>query len=221
MNTFQLILVAVFALSSVAVDSSRAEAAPLSVCELDSVVANVGSKALSKPRRSDEERQERREQRQERQNARMSALLPSQIDPRLAALDAVNPFDTEAYSVRVGETVNIASVDSFALATATFQGTVKIILYTAAQLEAGDLSVLTPAHIETIKQLALSLPGQASALPAQGQALLSSLPGELAGPAAMRLPAILRNVRASIANVTQTVALVDDAVRAAAALVVP
>jgi hypothetical protein len=183
-----------------------AEASPSTVAHTSGVTK---ADSATKPRRNRAERTE--------------AFLPSMVSPLFADLDVQNPFDTEQYSVRWAPTGNDAFVvvDDYLASVARLRGTVQLITWSTDQADAGNNELLTPALIGELQSLAVSLPNQVTELPAEGTALITNLPSMLAGPQAMRAPALIRGLRDAIATIADTAVLVPDAVVSAANLVIP
>ena len=80
---------------------------------------------------------EKAEAKKSKQDGRTSPLLPSQIDAKFASLDADNPFATDAYRVRVGET-GFEKVDTFMMSAAVLKGKVVMARYMIDNFDAMD-----------------------------------------------------------------------------------
>lgn len=148
-----------------------------------------------------------------KQDTRSVPLLPSQIDASLSAWDAAekNPFATETYRVRVTPT-DIASVDAYLLKAFKIQGTVVLARFVIDEVGKGnpDAIPLVPKMVSLVQDAVKD--GQA--LVAEGQGLVTSLPAEMVGPQALKLPKVLTGLKDGIAALTSTVKAAPEVVTA-------
>lgn len=129
-------------------------------------------------------------------------FLPSQLDPKLASLDAANPFATEAYRVRYNA-CGVAQIDAYTLKAAQLKGTVVMTRYFVDQVTAGnkDVLVLAPVLVAALAQV----PQKGQALIAEGQALLTQIP-QIMATQPMKIMKAQASLRDGITNVTNAVA---------------
>ena len=83
------------------------------------------------------EKEEKKKAKESKQDDRSTPLLPSQIDAKFASLDADNPFATDEYRVRVGET-GFEKVDAFLMSAAVLKGKVVMARYMIDSFDAMD-----------------------------------------------------------------------------------
>lgn len=139
-----------------------------------------------------------------KQDERSEPLLPSAIDASLAAWDAPekNPFATDAYRVRVTKT-EIASVDAYLAKVFGIQGTVTLGRWVVDEVGKGnaDAVALLPKMLPMVQKAV----GDGQSLVSEGQALVTSLPAEMVGPQALKLPKTLTALKDGITALTSTV----------------
>ena len=157
-------------------------------------------------------RSERREQRGERRDARSEIFLPSRVNPAFAALDANNPFATEAYEVRWNPS-GVEAVDGFIESVARLQGTLALARYVADQMSVTEPSPEMIQMGTTLVQLLATVPAEATNLVNEGTNLATNLPNILAGPALLRIGQITTGVRDSVTYLGHTVSDIPETVR--------
>jgi hypothetical protein len=175
------------------------------------IVAMVSALALSAPAYAgcdgldgkDLKKCEKAAAKQAKKDASTEPLLPSQVDSRLAAWDASNPFATDEYRVRWGAT-GIQEVDDYLIKAAKIKGTVVAARYIVDQAKADPASVTEVMPVLT--DLMTGVPDQGKSLIDDGKALVGKLPTILAGPDALKIPKITTSLTDAIGNITSTLA---------------
>lgn len=139
-----------------------------------------------------------------KQDARSTPYTPSALSPVLAAWDApeANPFATEAYSVRV-TTSGIASVDDYLGKAFKMKAIVVGSRFIVDQIAAGNADAIKAAP--ALVPMLAEVPVLGQQLVSEGQGLVTSLPSQLAGPDALKLPKALAAVKDGLGALTSAV----------------
>lgn len=137
-------------------------------------------------------------------DARSTPYTPSQLSPALAAWDApeANPFATDAYRCRV-TTSGIASVDEYLGKAFKMQAIVVGSRFIVDQIAAGNADAVKAAP--ALVPMLAEVPVLGQQLVQEGQGLVTSLPSQLAGPDALKLPKALAAVKDGITALTSAV----------------
>ncbi len=132
---------------------------------------------------------EKKEKAKAKADARSTPYTPSQLSPALAAWDGENnPFATDAYRVRVTET-GIASVDDYLGKAFRMQAIVVGSKFIVDEIGKGNAEAIKAAP--ALVPMLAEVPQLGQELVGEGQALVTNLPSQLAGPDAMKLPKVL------------------------------
>lgn len=127
---------------------------------------------------------------QAKADARSTPYTPSALSPALAAWDAEdkNPFATDGYRCRVTET-GIASVDDYLGKAFRMQAIVAGSRFIVDEIGNGNADAIKAAP--ALVPLLAEVPSLGQQLVGEGQGLVTSLPSQLAGPDALKLPKVL------------------------------
>ncbi len=146
---------------------------------------------------------EKKAKAQAKADARSTPVVPSEVSPALAAWDGeANPFATDEYRVRI-TTTGIASVDDYLGKAFKMQAIVVGSKFIVDQIGAGNADAIKAAP--ALVPLLAEVPTLGQALVGEGQALVTGLPSQLAGPDALKLPKILPALKDGVGALTSSV----------------
>jgi len=140
-----------------------------------------------------------------------NAILPSQLDPSLASLDANNPFATVDYAVGL-KTSGIAQVDTIVEKAAKLKATVVLGKYMIDQAKAGKTEGLKEMGAVVVKNLK-ELPDTVKSVQADIQKLQADIKSIATGADAMKLPKAIACLAGALTNVTDAGGEVTDVLK--------
>lgn len=151
------------------------------------VTANAGCDEIEDAK--EKKKCEKQAKAQAKADARSTPYSPSALSPALAGWDGdSNPFATDAYRVRVTET-GIASVDDYLGKAFRMQAIVVGSKFIVDEIGKGNADAVKAAP--QLVPLLAEVPKLGQELVGEGQGLVTSLPSQLAGPDALKLPKVL------------------------------
>ncbi len=149
-------------------------------------------------------------------DARSTPYVPSELDASFSGWDGENnPFATDDYRVRVSPT-EIASVDEYLGKAFRIQATVVFTKFIVSEIGAGNADAIKAAP--KLVPLMAKVAEDGQALIAEGQGLVTSLPSQLAGPDALKIPKLIPAIKDGIGAVTGAVGEAPDTVKALGAV---
>jgi hypothetical protein len=140
---------------------------------------------------------------QAKADARTTAFTPSELDAKFKAWDGdANPFNSDSYRVRYGN-CGLESVDSFAKDAARLDAVVGMTRFVIDEIGKGNADAIAaaPALVGLLK----AVPTDGQALIEKGKAMPDTLPNEVSGADAMKLPKCLPLVSDSLSNLQNAV----------------
>ena len=140
---------------------------------------------------------------QAKADARTTPFTPSELDAALSAWDGDdNPFATDEYRVRI-DSCGLASVDAFVNDATRLQAIIVGSRFMIDQIGAGNADAIAAAP--ALVGMIMEVPELAQGLIAKGNEMPNTLPNEIAGPDALKLPKCLPLVADSVQALTGAV----------------
>lgn len=146
---------------------------------------------------------EKKAKAQAKADARSTPYTPSTVSPALAGWDGENnPFATDEYRVRVSET-GIQAVDDYLGKAFKMQAIVVGSKFIVDEIGKGNADAIKAAP--ALVPMLAEVPTLGQELVGEGQGLVTSLPSQLAGPDALKLPKVLPALKDGVSALGESV----------------
>ncbi len=136
-------------------------------------------------------------------DANSEPILPSQVDAHFSALDADNPFATDAYKVRFAAT-GIQGIDDALIGASIIKGKVVLARYMVDNFDAMDVAT-AKADGEKLVEMLSSIADDAAGIKAKIEGIIGDPGSVLSGPDLMKVPKLLPALKGAITNITDAV----------------